>query len=160
MFSKTRLVHPGDWRDSLHDYIDFLAHKHSVDRATIRQELLADDIPAQTYDCELTPLQATAKYLDRQSRSTREIAQQLGRSTSEVGKLLREASGSLGAEEGPRISSSVFADRALTASEHLVEELQKHGLSVNEIADTLGKSPQTIYTLRRRVNQKRGERDE
>ena len=151
-------MHSSNWRGHLRDYIDFLEQKYALSPQEIRQELLAVRIPAGIYNSPNTPLQVTAKYLQAEKNYTLpELAETLNRTPAEVKQLLKKTIGELGKPTGPRISTAVFSDRALSASEHLVEQLDAQAISTNEIAEILGKDPQTIYTLRRRAQQKRGE---
>lgn len=147
------------WQQSIHEYIDFLKQKYDLSHEEILLELSSQRVPAGIYSGELTPLQATAKYLSEHGETTQSIATQIGRTTRDVENFL-STTGKLGTETGPEISVRHFADRNLSAGEHLVEQLEKHGCTVAEIAKLLDKSEQTVWTQHYRIKAKRGESDE
>ena len=154
-------MHRNLWRQQLRDYTEFLQTNYSLDSKDIRNEILAAQIPAGIYDCENTPLQTTALYLQSTQEYTfTQLAETLGRTIAEIKQTLSKATTAIGPLNGPKISTAAFADRTLSVGEHLVAELEEQNLTVDEIASVLGKNSQTIYTIRRRIRQKRGEANE
>lgn len=147
------------WQESLAEYAQFLMQKHDISIDDIRQELLAEKIPSEAFSTELTPLQAAAKYLtENKGKTPKEAAAILGRTTTEINKLL------LTAKKAPKlpdkgtnpIPAQHFADKRFSASEHLVRHLEAQGLTVAQIANLLGKAEQTIWTLHYRASKKGG----
>jgi DNA-binding CsgD family transcriptional regulator len=147
------------WQQGLREYIEFLQQKHGLTPEQIRDELLTERIPVEAFATDATPLQTAAQHLAvHYNKTARDIGRILGRTTTEVDKFL-EASKKLPAP--PRsgtilLPATLFADRTLSASEHLVAYLESQGLSVAEIAVKLRKAEPTIWTLHYRVAKKRG----
>lgn len=149
------------WQQGLRDYVEFLQQKYNLSPEEIRQELLTEKIPVEAFANETTPLQTVTHYLAVvYNKTPKEISQTLGRTTTEVNKFLVA---SKGAPTPPRTGTimlpvSLFSDRSLSASEHLVAYLESQGLTVAEIAVKLSKAEPTIWTLHYRIAKKRGER--
>lgn len=149
------------WQDGLHDYIDFLKARHNLTHEEVLEELQAARVPATTYASDLTPLQATAAYLHENGHDAQTIAQKIGRPARDVKRMLETARTATLPPPGEHsINANAFADKTLSAGEHLVEQLEEHGLTVAEIAQVLDKSEQTIWTQHYRIKEKRGERNE
>jgi DNA-binding CsgD family transcriptional regulator len=150
------------WEQNIREYIEFLKQKHNLTDAQIREELFGDKLPLAIFATQLTPLQAAAKYLSENlKRTPKDIATTLGRSTAEIEKFLAATTSEPPLPTTSRYSlpAALFADRNLSASEHIVAYLQKHhSLSVGEIAALLNKAEQTVWTLHYRIAKKGGEK--
>lgn len=147
------------WQENLHEYIEFLKQKHDLTDEQVRAELFADKLPTEIFSSELTPLQAAVHYLHTHlGKDAKAIAGLLARSAQEVERLMDG-----GRDHGPlptggvALPADLFADRSLSASEHLVFALEDRGYTVADIAVMLAKSEQTIWTLHYRIQKKRGE---
>lgn len=148
------------WENGLREYIEFLKQRYNLSDAQIREELYGDKLPLAIFATSLTPLQAAAKYLSESLHKTpKEIATLLGRSTAEIEKFLAATKShpALPTESQYKIPATLFADRTLSASEHIVAYLERDGLGISDIATLLKKAEQTIWTLHYRIAKKRGE---
>lgn len=146
------------WHDALREYTEFLKEKHQLTGRDIKEELFGEKIPSDAYACDLTPLQTAAKYLSEHlGKHTEEIAELLGRTAAEVQRLLTAAQNHPPlVTTGVPLPATLFADRTLSAAEHLVHALQQRGRSVQEIATLLNKHERTIWTLHYRAQEKLG----
>ncbi len=136
------------WQENLRLYIDFLKEKYGATDAEIERMLTSVAIPAEAFANELTPLQAAAHFLTKHhSKDVSACARILGRSPAEIEKFLSAPAPSLPKTGSHFISAGTFADRARSASEHLVFELEAQGLRVPDIARLLKKAEPTIWTL-------------
>ena len=147
-----------DWKDGLQHYINLLKETHNLTQEEILTELQNTKIPANIYAGELTALQATTKYLHQQGKSPESIAKQLKRTTRDVNNFLEKATKPLPKTTSKyTIPANCFADKNLSPGEHVIKELQKQHLNIQEIAKLLNKNEQTIYTQHYRIQQKQGE---
>ena len=120
-------------------------------------------IPANIYDNQLTPLEATTQYLIQTRNYTeKEVAQALPRRTSTITaahKNAQEKNVQLPADNNTphRIPLNAF-DEILSPAETIIEALHQQGLKNSEIAQLLGKDPRNIWQQLKRAQQKRGEK--
>ncbi|MFT4250429.1 MAG: sigma factor-like helix-turn-helix DNA-binding protein [Candidatus Woesearchaeota archaeon] len=80
-----------NWKEGLQQYIHLLKNTYNLTEQEILQEITNTQIPANIYNTTLTPLQATSKYLQETGKTTKEIAQILGKDQRNIASQLLRA---------------------------------------------------------------------
>lgn len=113
-----------------------------------------ESVPANIFNCELSPFQALTTYLHQQGKTPKEIARQLGRSKQFVEQSIQDHALP---QTGQALPINIFREE-LSVLEAAAHHLQQLGLTNKQIAAQLGKSPSTIWITLKRAQQKRGEK--
>lgn len=139
---------------------DDLREKHGFSDDELHALLSAEEtIPATAFDNNLTPLETLTHHLaDDQLKKLNRPKQTLQNAQENARK--KAPDGLTPAPSKHHIPITIFGDRTLSPLEHLCTHLKEQGLRNNEIAQTIGRNPRTVWTVLSRADKKRGERDE
>lgn len=119
-------------------------------------------VPVTVYDSDLTPFEATTRYLYEKELLVSRIAELLGRAPSVVQKTL-DASYDKRPEPVKAVPTkfeipvSRYADKSLGFSEHLCTYLKDEGLTNAQISRIIGLDQRTVWTVLNRAEKKRGD---
>ncbi|MFC1648275.1 hypothetical protein ACFL1B_02340 [Nanoarchaeota archaeon] len=114
-------------------------------------------LPVTVFSQHLSPLQATVRYLKDKGLTYVQIARLLNRDQRTIWATYAATEKELKQiETDVFIPASVLANRNLSTLESIVSYLLEQGLAIKAIAALLGKDYKTIWTIKSRLQKKRG----
>jgi DNA-binding NarL/FixJ family response regulator len=139
--------------EALRTLTQSLQKQYSFTEEEIQDALFSQTIPATIFRSDATPLESIISYLKSAGDTTTQIAKKLKRNKAYIESVLaRGARHKEPEKDGLRVPLRIFQEES--AGKALTQHLAQKGLSNKEIAALLCKDESTIWTWKKRGEQR------